>query len=153
LHKPRIYIDTSVIGGCFDDEFKEWSNKLFNDFIIGYRIAVISDITLEELENAPAYVRQNLNNIPNINKEYIELDDEAKELSFNYLKEGIVTNKSLIDTRHIAIASVHKVDILASWNFKHIVNYNKIMLYNSINLKLGYSYIEIRSPRDLSDEN
>ena len=50
--KSRIYIDTSVIGGCFDSEFKEWSNKLFEEFKTGIKIAIISDITLVELSLA-----------------------------------------------------------------------------------------------------
>lgn len=153
MHKPRVYIDTSVIGGYFDDEFKEWSNKLFEKFIKGEFIAIISDITLEELEDAPQYVRNILNVIPEINKVFVTLNDEVRSLSYNYIREGIVTTKSLIDTRHIAIATINKVDVLTSWNFKHIVNYNKIKLYNSINIKLGYPYIEIRNPRELIDEN
>lgn len=153
MHKLRIYIDTSVIGGCFDEEFQEWSNKLFEEFINGDKIAVISDVTLEELEDAPKRVRIHLDKIPTLNKEIVLLNQEAKDLSGSYINEGIVTEKSLVDTRHIALATIHKVDILASWNFKHIVNYNKIMLYNSVNLKLGYSIIEIRSPRELVNEN
>ena len=152
MHKTRIYIDTSVIGGCFDEIFMEWSIKLYDEFISGNKIAVISDITFEELEYAPDFVKNLLNKIPSKFKEIIMLDDEAKDLSNCYLKEGIVTIKSLMDTRHIALATIHKVDVLASWNFKHIVNYNKIQLYNSVNIKQGYSYIEIRNPRDLADE-
>ena len=47
------------------------------------------------------------------------------------------------------MATIDKVDVLASWNFKHIVNLDKIKGYNSVNLKLGYQMIEIRSPKDL----
>ena len=54
----RVYIDTSVIGGCIDNEFKEWSVKLFNEFRNGRKIAVISDITLDELELAPDKIRK-----------------------------------------------------------------------------------------------
>ena len=153
MHKLRIYIDTSVIGGCFDEEFQEWSNKLFEEFISGKKIAVISDVTLEEIDNAPKKVRENLNRIPRINIEFILLNQEAKDLSYSYINEGIVSKKSLLDTRHIALATINKVDVIVSWNFKHIVNYNKIKLYNSVNLKLGYSYIEVRNPRELIDEN
>lgn len=144
----RIYIDTSVIGGYFDDEFKEWSKKLFEEFSVGKKVAIISDTTLEELEGAPPYVRNLLNTIPENYKEVVLLNDEARELSNHYIKERIVTNKSLIDTRHIALASVNRADILVSWNFKHIVNYKLIRLYNSVNLKYGYPVLEIRTPRE-----
>ena len=144
----RIYIDTSVIGGCFDEEFQEWSQKLFEEFRRGKKKAIISDITLGELEEAPSYVRELLSTIPDKFREIVTLDDEAKELSYHYIKEKIVTAKSLIDTRHIAVASVNRADILVSWNFKHIVNYKLIRLYNSVNLKYGYPFLEIRTPRE-----
>lgn len=85
--------------------------------------------------------------------EIAKLTEESKKLSEHYLKEKIVTKKSLADTQHIAIASVQQVDLLVSWNFKHIVNFDKIRLYNSVNLKYGYKILEIRNPRDLTDEN
>ncbi|MBS4028890.1 MAG: hypothetical protein KGZ58_09645 [Ignavibacteriales bacterium] len=152
LIRKRIYIDTSVIGGCYDKEFDEWSNQLVVEFIRGIKIAVVSDVMLEELEDAPENVQKRYREIPSENKESIILDDEARALANVYLKEKIVTINSLQDTRHIALATVNKVDVLVSWNFKHIVNYNKIRLYNSVNLKLGYPMIEIRTPREILDE-
>ncbi len=65
------------------------------------------------------------------------------------MKDKIVTHKYRSDALHIAIATINKVDVLTSWNFKHIVNLSRIRLYNSINLKYGYGQIEIRSPRDI----
>ena len=53
----KIYIDTSIIGGCFDEEFEEWSIKLINEFMMGRKMAIISEITLKELEEAPKKVR------------------------------------------------------------------------------------------------
>lgn len=35
MKKLRVYVDTSVIGGCFDDEFAAWSNGLVQDFEVG----------------------------------------------------------------------------------------------------------------------
>jgi len=148
----RIYVDTSVFGGCFDPEFQIWSNRLIHDFIIGKYKAVISEISELELSFAPKHIKDVLLNMPSSNYEIINFTDEAKLLSDHYLKEKIVTKKSLADTQHIAIATVQHVDLLVSWNFKHIVNYNKIRLYNSINIKYGYNILEIRSPRDLTDE-
>lgn len=148
----KIYLDTSVIGGLFDDEFHEWTIKLFDELSSGRHIAVISDLTLEELSKAPEFVKNALNNVPDAYLEYILLNDEAIELSNHYIKERIVGKKSLIDSRHIAISTVNKVDVLVSWNFKHIVNFNKIRLYNSVNMKYGYSLLEIRTPREVIHE-
>ena len=150
--KQRIYADTSVLGGILDDEFKEWSIKLLEEFQMGNSILVLSDITLQELEGAPDKIHKELSKIPEENIEKLKINNDAKSLAQEYLKEGVVTEKYIVDAQHIAIASVFKVDLVVSWNFKHIVNYKKIRLYNGVNLKNGYPLIEIRSPREVVDE-
>ena len=81
------------------------------------------------------------------------MTDEANKLAETYILECALTNKSFSDALHIALVTLNNVDVLASWNFKHIVNLNRIMLYNSINLRLGYRIIEIRTPREILEEN
>jgi predicted nucleic acid-binding protein len=147
--KQRVYIDTSVIGGCFDKEFEEWSIRLFEEFKSGKRIAVISDITLDELSDAPQRVRDNFSAIPEIFLEVIISDHESEKLADLYVKEGAVSRKFYEDALHIAISTTSQVSVLASWNFKHIVNLDKIRLYNAVNLKNGFSFLEIRTPREI----
>jgi hypothetical protein len=67
-------------------------------------------------------------------------------LAESYVREKVLGQASLNDAYHIAISSVNRLDCLISWNFKHIVNFDKIRLFNSINLKLGYPLIDIRTP-------
>ena len=148
----RIYVDTSVFGGCYDTEFEIWSIRLIELFKIGKYKAVISEVSEFELKFAPKHIKDILKEIPQKDIEIAKLTDEAKELAEHYLKEKIVTKKSLADTQHIAVATVQQVDLLVSWNFKHIVNFDKIRLYNAVNLKYGYKILEIRNPRDLTDE-
>jgi len=145
----RIYPDTSVFGGYFDHEFERWSKALVEEFVKGLKIAVISDLTLVELLEAPLEVRKLVEDIPEQYKEYVILDDEARELARHYIEEGIVTEKFLIDAQHIAIATVNRVNALVSWNFKHIVNLKRVRLYNSVNLKYGYYMLEIRTPMEV----
>lgn len=147
--RPRIYVDTSVIGGCLDDEFEKFSNQLFEEFISGKKKLVISDLVLFELEGAPENVREVLNKVAEDDIEYIFLNEESVSLANAYLKEGVIAEHSLSDARHIAIATVERVDVLVSWNFKHIVNLNRIHLINSVNLRLGYPILEIRSPLEV----
>jgi hypothetical protein len=147
--KSRIYIDTSVIGGCFDPEFESASNILVAEFIAGRKKVVLSDIVLFELEGAPANVQAVLHRIPSDNNEFVFLNEESIALANTYLKEGIIAERSLSDARHVAIATVERVDVLISWNFKHIVNLNRIHLINSVNLKMGYPLLEIRSPLEV----
>ncbi|HYX06696.1 MAG TPA: hypothetical protein VE912_08170 [Bacteroidales bacterium] len=155
--KQRVYIDTSVIGGCYDQEFEEWSNKLFDYFKSGKRIAVVSDITLDELTDAPDRVKENFETIPEENIEILTSDSESGALADKYILERAVSNKYYEDALHIAIATINQVNVLASWNFKHIVNLDKIRLYNAVNLKNGFSILEIRTPREIlkfeEDEN
>lgn len=148
----RIYVDTSVIGGCEDPEFTEWSTRLFNDFRKGLRIVVISDLTLRELELAPETVQIVLDTIPNKAFEYADLSEQAEELAHRYLVEGVVGEKHVVDAQHIAIATVRKVDVLVSWNFQQIVNLNRIIRFNAVNTAMGYPQLEIRSPREVVHE-
>ena len=147
--KQRIYIDTSVVGGYFDEEFKEATIQLFDRMIKKEIIFVISDLLDLELINAPLQVRDLLLQFSKDKFERVELSEEALKLADTYIEEKVVGKTSLEDCRHIAMATIHKVDVLASWNFKHIVNLDRIKGYNSVNLRLGYSMIEIRSPKDL----
>ena len=83
--------------------------------------------------------------------ERVPLTVEARELANRYIAENVVGKSSLDDCRHIALATIHRVDVLASWNFKHIVNLTRIRGYNAVNLKNGYPTIEIRNPKELID--
>jgi hypothetical protein len=150
--KPRVYIDTSVIGGCFDDEFSSWSVRFFEEIRNGNKIAVISDLTRRELEPAPANVRRLLSTIHDDHLINVFLSEEAEKLALTYLENNVVGIKHLADAQHIAIASVERVDVLVSWNFKQIVNLDRIHAFNSVNLKLGYPVLEIRSPREVIHE-
>jgi hypothetical protein len=147
--KQRIYIDTSVVGGYFDEEFKEATMKLFDRLDNNEIIFVVSDLLDLELINAPQFVREQLLKYSADKFQRVELTEEAIRLADTYIDEKVVGKTSLEDCRHIAMATIYKVDVLASWNFKHIVNLDRIKGYNSVNLRLGYSMIEIRSPKDL----
>lgn len=147
--KPRIYIDTSVFGGLFDSEFEEFTKPLFDRIHKGEFIVLFSNLTEEELKLAPQNVKSLVNNLELSHTEFIDENAEAIELANQYIIEKVVGKTSFADCLHIALATVSHADYLISWNFKHIVNIDRIRGYNSINLKLGYKAIEIRSPRDL----
>lgn len=147
--KQRIYIDTSVVGGYFDEEFMESTQKLFERLDKNEILFVISDLLELELIDAPTHVRELLYQYSGDKFERVSLTEEIISLADTYIASGVVGKTSLEDCRHIALATVYKVDVLASWNFRHIVNLDRIKGYNSVNLRLGYPIIEIRSPKDL----
>jgi predicted nucleic acid-binding protein len=149
--KQRLYLDTSVFGGYFDEEFSAHTIPLFERIENYEFVGLFSEITMEELEYAPEKVK-NLQSIFNsINSEFLVLTEEMIELARAYISENVVGKTSFADCLHIAIATVNHADFLVSWNFKHIVNIQRIRGYNSVNVKLGYKQLEIRSPREFQN--
>jgi len=146
---PRVYIDTSVIGGCFDEGFREDSLHLLDEFRKGLLKAVLSDLTIGEMEGAPPVVRELLDKPPLRDAERVVLDSEADTLAEEYIREGVVTELHRVDAEHIAVATVCRADVLVSWNFRHIVNLTRIREFNAVNLRMGYPPLEIRSPREV----
>ena len=149
MKRQRIYIDTSIVGGFFDVEFEKETKMLFQRLENKEVIFVVSDLLFKELENAPSNVKYLLENYDKNSLEKVIATDEVSELADKYIAEKVVGRTSLDDCKHIALATINKVDVLASWNFKHIVNLERIKGYNGVNLKMGYSIIEIRNPKDL----
>lgn len=151
MKTSRIYLDTSVIGGCHDKEFAPWSNGLMKDFRLRNYIPVISDLTFEELAKAPKPVKQTLKKLVKYDSEIIEINEDALILAEIYLERKILTPKYRDDARHIALATIANVDVLVSWNFKHIVHYDKIRLFNAVNLEHSLKTIDIYSPREVTN--
>jgi hypothetical protein len=147
----RIYIENSVISGYFDKEFEIPTQKLFELFRNGTYKPIISGHVIAELNNgAPDKVKENLRTI---NFEEAEVTDEMDALSDKYMAEKIVSEKYRGDALHIAIATVLNVDVLVSWNFRHIVNLDKIRLFNAVNLKERYNILEIRTPQEVLEND
>ncbi|OHB64812.1 MAG: hypothetical protein A2Y76_13350 [Planctomycetes bacterium RBG_13_60_9] len=149
MKKLHIYVDTSVVGGCEDEEFSAESCRLWSKFRTGEFVLVVSDLTMQEIEGAPPSVRRHLEDIPAKHQIQVSLGAEAKELADAYVAHGVVGPGSLADALHVALATVSGVDVLVSWNFKHIVNLGRIRLFNAVNLEQGYGLIEIRTPKEV----
>ena len=81
--------------------------------------------------------------------ERIPLSDEIERLRDAYVAAGVVGPASRRDAEHIAAATVADVDLVVSWNFKHIVHYEKISGYQGVNLLHGYKAIRIFSPLEV----
>ncbi|MEX0596581.1 MAG: PIN domain-containing protein [Candidatus Paceibacterota bacterium] len=145
----RYYLDTSVFGGYHDTEFEEITKKLFEQIIQDGIKIIYSELTKNELINAPQNVKEFLKSLPENLINYVEITDDSLVLADNYILEKVVGHTSREDCIHIALATINRADVLVSWNFKHIVNLARIRGYNSVNLKTGYPVIEIRSPKEL----
>ena len=147
----RIYIDTSVIGGCHDDEFATWSNGLMKDFRLGNFKPIISRIVALEIADAPDEVKKTYAELLNFEHELLEITAEATGLTDLYQERGILTPNFYNDALHIGLATIAEVDVLVSWNFKHIVHFDKIRLFNAVNIEQGYRPLQIYSPREVTN--
>jgi hypothetical protein len=122
---------------------------LVEAFVAGELILVLSDLALRELEAAPDAVSKAVARVPDAHIELIAISPEAEELAAAYIHDGAIAESMRADALHIALATVARVDVLVSWNFKHIVNLRRIHAYNAVNLKRGYPLLEIRTPREV----
>lgn len=150
MRAQRVYLDTSVVGGCHDGEFAPWSRGLMDDFRSGIFRPVVSEIVTLEIEDAPVLMQETYEDLLRLDPDVLEVDEEEALLANQYLEREILSENYYDDAQHIALATVANVDILASWNFQHIVHFDKIRQFNAVNLEQGYKPIDIRSPREVT---
>jgi len=149
----KVYIDTSVFGGYFDSEFEEQTKPFFDKIKSKQTVILVSSILELGIYKAPEHIIDFFESLPEVLVERVELTDEAKQLAELYIADRVVGKTSIADCQHIALATINKADVLASWNFKHIVNLERIRGYNSVNFREGYQMTEIRTPNEIfSDE-
>ena len=153
MKKNRIYADTSVFGGVFDPEFARISTQFFDEVRKGRHILLISDITQEELKGAPLQVRQFVLDLPPNMIETHLFNKEMGELREAYMSAKVVERRSRDDASHVAVATVIRADLIVSWNFRHMVKWEKVRAFNAVNMRLGYPVMTIITPREvISDE-
>ena len=146
----RVYRETSALGGCFDPEFAEWSNGLMQDFRNGLFKPLLSQVTATELQDAPVKVQAVYAELLSIGAEIIEAMENALELADAYQEHRILPPKFYDDGLHIAVATVGEADVLVGWNYKHIARFDKIRLFNAVNLEYGYKPLQIFNPREVT---
>ena len=149
MKKLRIYIDNSVVSGCFDEEFAEESNALFEMAKEGKVALIVSDHLVTEVSEAPEHIRERFWSLPEAATERVEVSDEALRLQASYLDAGAAPRSAHKDALHVAIATVSQSDVIVSWNFSHIVRLARIRGFNAVNIREGYGQIEIRTPEEV----
>ena len=149
MKQLRIYVDTSVIGGCCDEEFAEASCRLIEMVKRGEIALLISALLAEELEDAPPDVKAILDDLPRHSLEFVNESAESRRLRDCYLAAKVVGPAHATDAHHVALATVSRADFIVSWNFKHIVHFDKIRGFNAVNLREGYAALAIYSPLEV----
>jgi predicted nucleic acid-binding protein len=102
----RIYTDTSVFGGYYDDEFSEYTIPFFEKLAANEFVLLYSSVTEDELGNAPENVKELVKSIKRLNTEFLEISEEAIDLATDYITEKVVGKTSFADCLHIAIATI-----------------------------------------------
>lgn len=147
--KLRLYLDTSVFGGYFDEEFSDFSRPLMDGLFHQKAILLASSVVVDELAQSPQQVKSLLQKVPENHVEFVPLSNEVKILTDLYIQRKVVTKKSLNDAIHVALATISRADAIISWNFKHIVRLDRIKGFNQVNLEMGYREIVILSPMEV----
>lgn len=143
-----VYADTSVFGGVFDPEFARASRAFFDRVREGAFEVAISALVLDELKRAPAPVRQLFEELAPLLVR-VDTGDAAYELQEAYLDAHVVGRRWETDALHVATATVRGCRAIVSWNSRHTVHFNKISLYNGVNLVRGYPAIAIHTPQEV----
>jgi hypothetical protein len=113
---------------------------------------VISSVIEEEIAAAPPAVRQLFDEMLALG-EVVGVSEDAVRLQQAYLDAGIVTAAAASDALHVAYATVTGCTLIVSWNFRHIVHFQRIPLYNAVNTLHGHWSIAIHSPLEvIADE-
>lgn len=144
----RVYADTSVFGGVFDEEFQQASTRFFEQVRRGRFELLSSAVVQAEIDPAPDEVKGFFDDILKVAR-IVEVSDDALALRQAYLDAGILTRDSADDALHVALATVSGCALIVSWNFKHIVHYRKVPLYNAVNALKGYTSLGIHSPQEV----
>ena len=147
----KLYLDTSIPNFLFAEdapEERKVTESLFREPIQSRYGFYISGVVLRELEKAPADKARRLMEAVRGMK-VLELTEESERLAMEYLKSGALPKSSEEDARHIAVATVHNLDAVVSWNFKHLVNIRRIKSVNVVHDQMGSKHMEIISPREV----
>jgi len=152
MFRPRVYVDTSVIGGCEDQEFSSISRAFFEQVRRGRYLLLVSELTYYELQKAAEAVRRHFDTLTEDCVAEVPIDAEVEALAQAYIDAGALPASRRADATHVAAATVARADFLLSWNFRHIVNINRIHKFKGINIQHGYPAVEIYSPLELSHD-
>jgi len=144
------YIDTSVVGAYYDTR-DERRRELTREFWGRLRefSPHVSSLVLDELAAVgKASLRNKLIGLV-AGFKILPITGDAHILARKYLDAGVVVENFYGDALHLAVASVHRMDYLVSWNFRHIVNVRTRNLVSTININNGLRQLEIIAPPEL----
>ena len=142
---PTLFLDTSTIGGYFDAEWTKGTHELWRLMELGRVRFVTSSVTVEEIALARDHVRDHFAAHFDTNA-ILPLSDEAKALADVYIRHGVLPQSCLNDARQVAVCTLARINLLVSWNFKHLVNPERKRGFQAINLLQSQPHVSIVTP-------
>jgi hypothetical protein len=153
MRKLKLYIETSVWDFLFADDAPEKryiTERLFKEIASGRYEIYISEVVEREIEKAPREIRKRLAGVIEKYQPFVLEDDpESRKLVYNYVENGLLSEGQLADLLHVGIGTINEMDIIVSWNLKHIVRMKTRTMVNEINHFCGYRGIEICTPKEV----
>lgn len=142
---PKVYIETSVWGMTLDNQpraLRQPTQQFLRQCVSGLFVPYVSTVVMDEIGMAPpsaaaAMVRE----INKLTPVLLDVSAESEELADAYLNAGIIPAKKRDDARHVAVATVAGLEIVVSWNHRHLANEGKRALFNAINRLAGYDQV------------
>ena len=156
MHKPRIYLETTIFNHYFDTDREAHAAtvKLFKEIQMGKYDAYTSLYVADELGDAQEPKRSNmLGLIPRYNIKVLDISDEARHLANMYANEGIIPARFIYDGLHIACATVNDLEYIFSLNFKHINKLKTKTMTGNTNIREGYRPVIIVSPLEVMEDD
>jgi len=142
---PTLYLDTSVIGGYFDTEWMKGTRELWRLMELGLCQFVTSSVTVDEITLAREHVRD-LFALHFDTSAILPLTDDARALADIYIRHGVLPQNCLNDARQVAVCTLAGINLLVSWNFKHLVNPERKKGFHAINMLQGQPHVSIVTP-------
>jgi len=159
LRKLKLYLETSAWNFYFADdapEYRDITKEFFELVFKGVYDVYISEVVIKELRGASEELQKKLFKLVNkCSPKEFRVTKEAEELAELYIKKRVVPAKKWEDALHVGVATVRDIDVIVSWNFRHLANVNKEQKFHVVNYEQGYkNLIEIRTPMGvMTDES
>ena len=154
MRKQKVYLETTMFNYYFDETKNAQPSTVafFEAIGSGEFEGYTSVYAYDELDKAPEPLRSNMLHL--LDKYHIIVlssSDETDQLAEKYIAANIIPRKKNIDALHIAVASVNEMDIILSFNFRHINKLKTKTLIPAVNRMSGYRDIFIAQPEEVID--
>jgi len=158
MRKPSIYVETSVWSQAFADDAPESRDATLEFLATARRGAYelfVSEVVLAEISRASDELAAQLGElVQGLGPGVLEFDEEIDALARSFLEHRALPASKVEDAQHVAVAVVNELDVLVSWNYRHLVNVRRREMFHQISVMNGYyKPLHVVTPPELNDES